>query len=155
MGDIDDLTSDLERSNQNASMLDKKQRNFDKLFADQKVRENELQHELELNQKEGRSLSTELFKMKNAYEEALDALETVKRENKNLQDEITDLSDNSAELGKALHEVEKAKRRQQLQKPFPALKPADAAFSLVHHSKIISSSTTAWPPLSNRICWVH
>ena len=129
MGDIDDLTSDLERSNQNASMLDKKQRNFDKLFADQKVRENELQHELELNQKEGRSLSTELFKMKNAYEEALDALETVKRENKNLQDEITDLSDNSAELGKALHEVEKAKRATEVERNDlqAALEEAEAA----------------------------
>ncbi len=31
-----------------------------------------------------RSLSTEIFKMKNSYEEALDHLETLKRENKNL-----------------------------------------------------------------------
>ena len=31
--------------------------------------------------------------MKNAYEEALDALETMKRECKNLQDEISDLTD--------------------------------------------------------------
>lgn len=33
-------------------------------------------------------MSTELFKMKNSYEEALDHLETLKRENKNLQREI-------------------------------------------------------------------
>lgn len=32
-------------------------------------------------------MSTELFKMKNSYEEALDHLETLKRENKNLQRE--------------------------------------------------------------------
>lgn len=38
-----------------------------------------------MSQKESRSLSTELFKLKNSYEEALDHLETVKRENKNLQ----------------------------------------------------------------------
>ena len=65
MGDIEDLTGDLERANQTSAQLDKKQRNFDKLMADQKVRENELQHDLECCQKEGRSLSTELFKMKN------------------------------------------------------------------------------------------
>lgn len=41
--------------------------------------------ELDSSQKEARSLSTELFKLKNCYEEALDHLETVKRENKNLQ----------------------------------------------------------------------
>ena len=51
-GDIEDLTGDLERANQNAAILDKKQRNFDKVLADQKVRENELQHDLEISQKE-------------------------------------------------------------------------------------------------------
>lgn len=33
-------------------------------------------------------MGTELFKMKNSYEEALDQLETLKRENKNLQREF-------------------------------------------------------------------
>jgi len=56
-------------------------------MAEYKEKQEELQVELELSQKEARSLSTELFKMKNAYEEAMDALETVKRENKNLQGE--------------------------------------------------------------------
>lgn len=41
--------------------------------------------ELEASQTESRSLSTELFKLKNCYEEALDHLETIKRENRNLQ----------------------------------------------------------------------
>lgn len=45
----------------------------------------ECQAELEGSQKESRGLSTELFKLKNSYEEALDHLETLKRENKNLQ----------------------------------------------------------------------
>lgn len=54
-------------------------------MAEYKQKQEEVQVELEQSQKEARSLSTELFKMKNAYEESLDALETVKRENKNLQ----------------------------------------------------------------------
>lgn len=33
-------------------------------------------------------MSTELFKLKNAYEESLEHLETFKRENKNLQGEL-------------------------------------------------------------------
>lgn len=37
------------------------------------------------SQKESRSLITELFKIKNSYEEALEQLEDLKRENKNLQ----------------------------------------------------------------------
>lgn len=103
---------DVERSNSLAATLDKKQRNFDKVFslalnfntalyykinsyqlifqqiqilAEWKQKFEESQAELESAQKESRSLSTELFKLKNSYEEALDHLETTKRENKNLQ----------------------------------------------------------------------
>lgn len=59
--------------------------NFIKVLAEWKQKYEETQAELEGAQKEARSLSTELFKMKNSYEEALDHLETLKRENKNLQ----------------------------------------------------------------------
>lgn len=55
------------------------------VLAEWKQKYEEGQAELEGAQKEARSLGTELFKMKNSYEEALDHLETMKRENKNLQ----------------------------------------------------------------------
>merc|ERR1711937_623023 len=110
LGEIEDLQIDLERANSAASALDKKQRNFDKILAEHKQKEEELQVELESAQKEARSLSTDLFKTKNAYEEALDGLETVKRESKNLQEEIADLTDQVSEGGKSIHELEKAKR---------------------------------------------
>lgn len=55
------------------------------LLSDWKLRFEESQMELEASQTESRSLSTELFKLKNCHQEALDHLETVKRENKNLQ----------------------------------------------------------------------
>ena len=55
------------------------------VLAEWKQKYEETQAELEASQKESRSLSTELFKVKNAYEESLDQLETLKRENKNLQ----------------------------------------------------------------------
>lgn len=56
-------------------------------MAEWKQKFEESQTELEASQKEARSLSTELFKLKNAYEESLEHLETFKRENKNLQGE--------------------------------------------------------------------
>ena len=43
------------------------------------------QMDLEMSQKDARTVSTELFKLRNSYEESLENLETVKRENKNLQ----------------------------------------------------------------------
>lgn len=58
------------------------------VLAEWKQKYEEGQAELEGSQKEARSLGTELFKMKNSYEEALDQLETMKRENKNLQREF-------------------------------------------------------------------
>ena len=61
------------------------------LLSDWKLKFDESQTELEASQKESRSLSTELFKLKNSYEEALDHLETVKRENRNLQGIFTSL----------------------------------------------------------------
>lgn len=44
----------------------------------------ELQLELEDSQKECRSHMTEVYKLKTAYEESLDHLETVKKDNKTL-----------------------------------------------------------------------
>lgn len=57
----------------------------DQVLAEWKQKYEESQAELEGAQKEARSLSTEMFKLKNSYEESLDHLETLKRENKNLQ----------------------------------------------------------------------
>lgn len=143
------------------------------ILAEWKQKYEETQAELEASQKESRSLSTELFKMKNAYEESLDHLETMKRENKNLQrkslalcsslglltishyhhcsrvcacrsaklpvtlvgqgpshsalcltmpllfvptEEISDLTEQIAEGGKAIHELEKVKKQVEQEK---------------------------------------
>lgn len=62
------------------------------ILAEWKQKYQESQTELEAAQKESRSLSTEIFRMKNAYEEMLDQAETVRRENKNLQRKFRCLS---------------------------------------------------------------
>jgi len=49
--------------------------------------------ELEKTQKDARDASNEVFKMKNNYEEAIDGLESAKRENKQIQEETADLTD--------------------------------------------------------------
>ena len=54
-------------------------------MAEWKQKYEEGQAELESTLKEMRSLGTENFKMKNAFEECMEQLETLKRENKNLQ----------------------------------------------------------------------
>jgi len=59
--------------------------NIFQVLSEWKQKYEECQTDLESSQKEARSLSTDLFKLKNSFEEALDHLETLKRENKNLQ----------------------------------------------------------------------
>ncbi len=44
--------------------------------------------ELETSQKESRHFSTELFKLKTQYEESQEQIEALRKENKNLADEI-------------------------------------------------------------------
>ncbi|XP_015211887.1 myosin-4-like [Lepisosteus oculatus] len=110
-GEVEDLMMDVEKANAAAAILDKKQRNFDKILAEWKQKYEETQAELESALKEVRSIGTENFKMKNAYEESLEHLETLKRENKNLQQEITDLTEQLGENGKSIHELEKARKQ--------------------------------------------
>uniref|UniRef100_H0WMB6 Myosin heavy chain 1 n=1 Tax=Otolemur garnettii TaxID=30611 RepID=H0WMB6_OTOGA len=132
--EVEDLMIDVERTNAACAALDKKQRNFDKILAEWKQKYEETHAELEASQKESRSLSTELFKVKNAYEESLDQLETLKRENKNLQptEEISDLTEQIAEGGKRIHELEKIKKQIEQEKSElqAALEEAEVNISL-------------------------
>ncbi|MGH0127947.1 UNVERIFIED_CONTAM: hypothetical protein FKN15_020951 [Acipenser sinensis] len=87
---------------------------------------------------EVRSRSTELFKLKNSYEEALDQLETFKRENKNLQQEISDLTEQIGENGKCIHELEKSKKQTEVEKSEIQSALEEAEASLEHEeSKIL------------------
>uniref|UniRef100_A0A8C5KY16 Myosin-7 n=1 Tax=Jaculus jaculus TaxID=51337 RepID=A0A8C5KY16_JACJA len=86
------------------------------ILAEWKQKYEESQSELESSQKEARSLSTELFKLKNAYEESLEHVETFKRENKNLQEEISDLTEQLGSTGKSIHELEKIRKQLEAEK---------------------------------------
>ncbi|XP_068581718.1 myosin-1B-like [Cebidichthys violaceus] len=137
-GEVEDLMMDVERSNAAAAVLDKKQRNFDKIVSEWKQKYEEGQAELESAMKEVRCLGTENFKMKNAFEECLEHLETLKRENKNLQQEIMDLTEQLAETGKTIHELEKSKKQAEQEKMEAQTALEEAEASLEHNeSKIL------------------
>ncbi|XP_066560791.1 myosin-4-like [Amia ocellicauda] len=136
--EVEDLMMDVEKANSAAAALDKKQRNFDKVLAEWKQKYEESQAELEGALKEVRSMGTENFKMKNAYEESLEHLETLKRENKNLQQEISDLTEQLGETGKSIHELEKAKKQAEQEKAEIQTALEEAEASLEHEeSKIL------------------
>ncbi|XP_032055793.1 myosin-4-like [Aythya fuligula] len=110
-GEVDDLMIEMEREK-----LEDLYQVFDQVVAEWKQKYQESQADLEAAQKESCSLSTEIFRMKNAYEEILDQAETVRRENKNLQQEISDLTEQIAEAGKTNHGLEKAKKQTEQEK---------------------------------------
>merc|ERR1711972_759821 len=107
MGELEDMTLEVERANALASTMEKKSRNFDKIISEWKLKVDDLAAELDSSQKECRNYSTELFRVKAAYEENLEQVDAVRRENKNLADEIKDLMDQIGEGGRSLHETEK------------------------------------------------
>ena len=109
-GEIEDLTIELERANAACTALEKKQRSFDKVLQEHKEKQELLMAEFEDTQKLCRESGNEKFKLQNAFEESLESLESSKRENKLLQEDISELNDQLGEGGKSIHSLEKAKR---------------------------------------------
>merc|ERR1711963_327278 len=73
--------------------------------------------------------NAELSRLKAAQDEGLEQLDIVKRENKNLADEIKDLLDQLGEGGRSIHDLDKQRRRleQEKEELQGALEEAEAA----------------------------
>ncbi|CAL4066391.1 unnamed protein product [Meganyctiphanes norvegica] len=129
VGELDSMQIDFERAQTATIATEKRQKNFDKILNEWKMKVDDLAAELDASQKECRNYSTELFRVKAAYEENIDQLDGVKRENKNLSDEIKDLLDQIGEGGRNMHEISKNYKRLQIEKEElqAALEEAEAA----------------------------
>ncbi|XP_044901245.1 myosin-13 isoform X3 [Felis catus] len=135
---ISQLTKGKQALTQQLEELKRQLEEETKVLAEWKQKLDESQAELEAAQKGSRSLSTEIFKMQNAYEEVVDQLETLRRENKNLQEEISDLTEQIAETGKNLQEVEKTKKQVEQEKSDLQVALEEVEGSLEHEeSKIL------------------
>merc|ERR1712111_5073 len=104
-------------------------RNFDKVIGEWKAKVDDLGAEIEASQKECRNYNSELFRLKAAWDETTEQLDIVKRENKNLADEIKDLLDQLGDGGRSIHELDKQRRRLEVEKEElqAALEEAEAA----------------------------
>merc|ERR1712212_802589 len=63
-----------------------------------------------------RNIASELFKIKNAYDESMLQLDEVRRENKSLSNEIKDIMDQITEGGRSIHEIDKIRKRLEAEK---------------------------------------
>merc|ERR1711936_49586 len=114
--EFDDLSSEAERHNTNAAIIEKRGRNFDKVVNEWRLKAEDLQNEITGSQTECRNFSSEYFRVKSANEELMEHLDTVKRENKNLAEEIKDLLDQLGEGGRSMHELDKSRRKLEIEK---------------------------------------
>merc|ERR1712179_59028 len=114
--DYEALHIDYNKLYANTQAAEKKQKNFDKIVAEWKIKVDDLALEYDNSQKEVRNYSTELFRIKACYEENLAAFDSVKRENKNLGDEQKDLLDQIGEAGRNYHEITKTYKRLELRR---------------------------------------
>lgn len=79
-----------------------------------KMKCDDLATELDSSQRDCRNQSSELFRLRAAWDETVEQLDTVRRENKNLAEEIKDLLDQLGEGGRSIHELDKQRRRLQV-----------------------------------------
>merc|ERR1711902_424110 len=105
--DLDDISMEYERVHAAALITEKRAKNFDKVLGEWQSKAADLQAEINASQDEGRNYSSELFRLKAAQQESIEQLDVVKRENKNLADEIKDLLDQLGEGGRSIHALDK------------------------------------------------
>merc|ERR1711881_313437 len=113
---IEEMTVNLDQAQILNNQMEKKARQFDKIVGEWRRKVDGLAMDLDVAQKECRNASSDLFRVKAAYEEAVAQLEEVRRENKSLSNEIKDIMDQISEGGRSIHEIDKIRKRLEAEK---------------------------------------
>merc|ERR1711992_506667 len=98
------------------SSMEKKAKQFDRIVGEWKQKVDSIGMDLDNAQKETRNASSELFRVKSAYEESVLQLDEVRRENKTLSNEIKDIMDQISEGGRSIHDIDKICKRMEAEK---------------------------------------
>merc|ERR1712240_59829 len=139
--DLEDISMEYERVHAAAIITEKRGRNFDKVIGEWKSKADDVTAEVAASTNECRNFNSELFRLKAAHEETTEQLDVVKRENKNLADEIKDLLDQLGDGGRSIHELDKQRRRLEVEKEElqAALEEAEAALEQ-EENKVLRAS---------------
>merc|ERR1719362_351804 len=96
--------------------MEKKAKQFDRIVGEWKGKVDSIGMDLDTAQKETRNASSDLFRVKAAYEESVLQLDEVRRENKCLSNEIKDIMDQISEGGRSIHGIDKICKRLEAEK---------------------------------------
>merc|ERR1712141_647828 len=114
--EIDTMSAQTDQAQILNNSMEKKAKQFDKIVGEWKQKAESLSMDLDTAQKDCRNASSELFRIKNAYEESILQLDEVRRENKLLSNEIKDIMDQISEGGRNIHEIDKIRKRLEAEK---------------------------------------
>merc|ERR1712127_237610 len=114
--ELEELAMEYERTHAAAMITEKRGRNFDKVIGEWKAKADDLHAELDACHSECRNFTSEKFRLKAALDESTEQLDIVRRENKNLADEIKDLLDQLGDGGRSIHGLDKTRRRMETEK---------------------------------------
>merc|ERR550517_1825188 len=114
--EIEEMNHNLDQAQILNNEMDKKAKHFDRIVAEWKKKVDNLTMDLDVSQRDCRNASSELFRVKSAYEEAINQLDEVRRENKTLSTEIKDIMDQISEGGRSIHEIDKIRKRLEAEK---------------------------------------
>merc|ERR1712027_158426 len=109
--EYEELSMEYERTHAAAMITEKRGRNFDKVVGEWKAKADDLMAELDACNSECRNFNAERFRIKAALDETVEQLDIVRRENKNLADEVKDLLDQLGDGGRSIHELDKQRRK--------------------------------------------
>merc|ERR1711863_100339 len=80
--DIDEMSAQADQAHILNASMEKKAKQFDKIVGEWKQKVDSLGMDLDVSQKDCRNASSELFRIKSAYEESVLQLDEVRKENK-------------------------------------------------------------------------
>merc|ERR1711899_633072 len=114
--ELEELAMEYERTHAAACITEKLALVKFKVVGEWKAKADDLMAELDAAHSEARNYSNERFRLKSALDESNEQLDIVRRENKNLADEIKDLLDQLGDGGRSIHELDKQRRRMESEK---------------------------------------
>ncbi|KRG04565.1 myosin heavy chain, non-muscle isoform X5 [Drosophila mojavensis] len=108
--ELEDATIELEAQRTKVLELEKKQKNFDKILAEEKAISEQIAQERDTAEREAREKETKVLSVSRELDEAYDKIEDLETKRKQLQNELDDLANTQGTADKNVHELEKAKR---------------------------------------------
>merc|ERR1712048_181814 len=90
---------DLEKAHTAAANMEKKQKKVDSQIAEWKAKADAIQAELDQSQRSERNAASEIIKLRGVIDENADTVDQTKKQNRLLQNEISNLNDQLSEGG--------------------------------------------------------